>query len=637
MLVLLVIGAFALWSSTVTANAVVRADVASRLADDYEQAARAVAGEESLERKYRLEPGAGVLASYDAESTALVEALALVSRDGGPTDLARVATVLAAHQAYLSSSHRMFVAVDAGDVATVLAIDGNEVDPAFHSIEQIVDTAADGKHAVASSALADLRRLELLTSRLTPAVLLVGLLVTAVLASIMRAHRRLLDLERASAIHQSLHDALTGLPNRTLLADRCEQALLAGQRTGATTGLLLIDLDRFKEVNDTFGHHYGDELLTLVGPRLRSVLREQDTVARLGGDEFAVLLPEISGLATATAVAAMLRTALDLPFQLEGVALDVEASIGVVVSGLHGTDTGTLLQHADVAMYVAKSQDRGVSAYDAEVDRNNPVRLALHGDLRRALDLGQLVLHYQPKVGVETGRVVGAEALVRWQHPDRGLIFPDEFIPMAEHTGMITALTTYVLNVALSQARAWIDAGHPLTMSVNLSARDLLDEDLPSRVATLLTAHGVAAELLVLEVTESAIMIEPARARRLLRALDALGVRLSIDDFGAGYTSLGQLTSLPVSELKIDRSFVTTMVEDPRHAVIVHSLVDLGHSLGLDVVAEGVETEAALTALSRCGCDVAQGYLLSRPVPAGAFDVWYEHSRAASLLHHDAV
>jgi diguanylate cyclase (GGDEF)-like protein/PAS domain S-box-containing protein len=422
--------------------------------------------------------------------------------------------------------------------------------------------------------------------------------------------------------YRALHDTLTGLPNRELLADRLGQALLADDRTGTRTGLLVVDLDRFKEVNDAFGHHCGDELLRQVGPRLTGVLRGVDTVARLGGDEFAVLLPNVHDADDATQVAFKLAAALELPFHVEGIDLDVEASVGVVISGEHGRDATTLLQRADIALDVAKTQSLGVFAYDPALGGNAPSKLALLGDLRRALERGELVLHYQPKVSTRTGDIVGAEALVRWQHPERLLVFPDEFIPMAEHTALIGPLTQHVLNIAIAQVRTWIDAGRPLPIAVNLSARNLHDEHFAAAVAGLLAAHDVPAHLLELEVTESAITIDPIRARQMLRQLSALGVQISIDDFGAGYTSLGQLTTLPVSELKIDRSFVMMMTEDPGNAMIVQSVIDLGHNLGLTLVAEGVETEQSLTALAALGCDVAQGYHICRPIPAAAFDLW---------------
>jgi diguanylate cyclase (GGDEF)-like protein len=621
-LVLLGVSAFAVWSSQATSAAAHGADVASTLADNYAQAASAVASEESLERKYRLEPTPAVRARYDAAGRQLLSALELVARNGDQRDRARVEKVRAAHRFYLAAIGRMFTQVDKGDTPVVLRIDGAEVDPQFHAIQQTVDAAAVAHHQESDAQLAHLRALSTMTGQLTPVVFLLGLLLAALLISITRVHRRLLDTERSRALHDSMHDALTGLPNRSLLFDRFGQVLLAAGRTDRTAGLLLIDLDRFKEINDTFGHLYGDALLTQIGPRLRRALSEVDTVARLGGDEFAVLLPDITDLNAAMAVAAQLRAALEQPFIVEDVALDVEASVGVVLSGEHGTDPTTLLQRADIAMYIAKVQNLGVFAYDPHVDGHTPAKLALLGELRRALNSGQLVMHYQPKVSIRTAEVVGAEALVRWQHPDRGMVLPDTFIPLAEHTGLIGPLTTYVLGAALTQIRVWMDAGRPLQVSVNLSARSLLDEQLPRQVADLLARHGVRAELLLLEVTESALMTEPDKARRLLGALSALGVRLSIDDFGAGYTSLGQLKNLPVTELKIDKSFILNLRSDPDDSLIVRSIVELGHNLGLTIVAEGVETDSVLTDLRAFSCDIAQGDYLCCPVTPAAFDTW---------------
>ncbi len=630
-LVLLAVSVFAVWSSQATSIAASRAVAANDLAGYFAQAASAAAAEESLERKYRLEPGPQIRTRYNSAAADLVSALGRVRRQGDAGDRAFVDRVLAQHRDYLGATDQMFAAVDSGDTSAVLRIDGDQVDPLFNDIQKAVDGAADDKNQIAMDVLAYLQRLETLNRLLTPVVFLAGLVLAALLISISRGHRRLLDVERASAVHDSLHDALTGLPNRTLLSDRLGQALRADTRLGTSTGLLLLDLDRFKQINDTFGHHHGDELLTQVGPRLASVVRDVDTVARLAGDEFVVLLPDICSAAAATAVAVKLRAALETPFRVEGIDLDVEVSIGVVLSGEHGQDEAILLQRADIAMYMAKTQNLGISVYDPAVDRHSPNSLALFGDMRRALDRGELILHYQPKVSISTGDVVGAEALVRWQHPERGLVFPDEFIPLIEHTGLIGPLTRHVLDLALAQARTWSDAGRPLTVSVNLSARNLLDEGLPRQVAALLSARGVGPELLNLEVTESAIMTDPARAQQLLEQLSTLGIGISIDDFGAGYTSLGQLKNLPVSELKIDRSFVMTMTEDPSNALIVRSVVDLGRNLGFTLVAEGVETEQILKALAGIGCHVAQGYHLSRPLTAAAFDTWCAGRRITAM------
>lgn len=430
---------------------------------------------------------------------------------------------------------------------------------------------------------------------------------------------------------RALHDPLTGLPNRTLLTDRMDQALIADHGVG--TALVLLDLDRFREINDTFGHHHGDEVLRQVGPRLAQVVGPDATVARITGDEFAVLLPRTPDLTAAISAATALRATLEIPFLVDGAVLDLEASAGVVLSGLHGSDPSTLLQRADIAMYVAKTDARGVFVYDPELDARIPSKVSLLGDLRRALEHDELVLHYQPKVSVRTGAVVGVEALVRWEHPTRGMVAPDDFIPLAEHTGLIGPLTRRVLDLALAQARVWSDAGRPLVVSVNLSARNLVDDVLLGQVVGLLAEHGVRPELLELEVTETAIMTEPATARQLLEALSRLGIRISIDDFGVGYTSIGQITSLPVDELKIDRSFVTTMDVDPDNELIVRSIVELGHNLDLTIVAEGVETEDVLTALATVGCDVAQGYHLSRPLPVAAMDAWLDaHAAVPSWI-----
>ncbi|MDT7580938.1 MAG: hypothetical protein QOK35_2202, partial [Pseudonocardiales bacterium] len=466
---------------------------------------------------------------------------------------------------------------------------------------------------------------------LTPVVFLVGLLLAGLLASITRGHRRLLIIERERALHDARHDALTGLPNRKLFAERVEQALERRAGTDSGVALLLVDLDRFKEINDTFGHHCGDQLITKVAVRLSGVINGMDSVARLGGDEFGVLLPDARSVEDAVETATMLRAALTAPFPVDGIDLDVEASVGVAVSGRHGQDAVTLLQRADIAMYVAKEQSRGISVYDPAADRHSPAQLAVLGDLRRAMDRGELVLHYQPKVNISTGDVVGAEALVRWHRPQHGIVMPGAFVAVAEHTGLIGPLTRYILTAALAQVRTWSEQGRPLTVAVNLSARCLLDEHLPDQIAEMLAAHGVAPGLLVFEVTETAVVTEPLRAQQLLKRLSALGIRISIDDFGAGYTSLGQLKTLPISELKIDRSFVTTMTEDGRNALIVQSVIDLGHNLGLSIVAEGVEDEQTFAALAALDCDIAQGYYIARPSTADALDVQHRRDAVSQL------
>ena len=419
--------------------------------------------------------------------------------------------------------------------------------------------------------------------------------------------------------HQATHDALTGLPNWELLRDRLGQGLAAATRSEGEIALLLIDLDRFKEINDSLGHSYGDKLLRQVGPRLRSVLREGDTVARLGGDEFAVLLPSVDGVGEARAVAERLRESLDRPFDVDGVALDVEASIGIVLSPWHGTDTEELLRNADIAMYADKELKAGAVVFEPDQHVPAPWRLTVLGDLRRALEgTDELFLNYQPKYTLDGERIEGVEALLRWQHPTQGLIPPGEFIPVAEGTGIILRLTERVLGLALAQMRCWLDAGHSVPVAVNLSTRCLLDADLPDLVARLLAEYRVPPQLLRLEVTESAVMGDAARCMEVLQRLHDLGVRLSIDDFGTGYSSMAYLRRLPVDELKVDRSFVLGMTTNSADAVLVRTAIDLGHNLGLTVVAEGVEGAEHVHALRALGCDIAQGYHYARPMLGAA-------------------
>jgi diguanylate cyclase (GGDEF)-like protein len=423
--------------------------------------------------------------------------------------------------------------------------------------------------------------------------------------------------------HLALHDPLTGLPNRSLFHDRAEQALLAARRAHTSVGLMILDLDRFKEVNDTLGHHNGDLLLKEIGLRLRSALRASDSIARLGGDEYGLLLPVIANAEAALAVAEKLRKVLRAPFVLEGVALDLEASIGLALYPGHGDDVETLLQRADVAMYVAKEEHSGCELYSVERDHYSPARLALVAELRRAIDEGELLLYYQPQAELGSGRVVSVEALVRWQHPERGLLSPNEFIPLAERTGLIRELTLFVLEAALTQLRAWHDEGLELSVAVNLSARDLLDLELPETVLGLLARYQLPAGRLQLEITESVILADPMRARLVLSRLSAMGVQLAIDDFGSGYSSLAYLKRLPVGEIKIDRSFVMNMERDERDAAIVRSTLELARNLGLSVVAEGVENEQIWSDLAQLRCDVAQGYFLGRPMPASALPGWF--------------
>ena len=421
---------------------------------------------------------------------------------------------------------------------------------------------------------------------------------------------------------QSQHDALTGLPNRKLLQARTVEALAEAARDGTSVALCLLDLDRFKEINDTLGHPAGDRLLAHVAQRLQSRLRDGDTVARLGGDEFVVLLTAVSGAAEAAEAAARVAAALDQPFTLDGVRVDVATSMGIALYPEHAGDHETLLQRADVAMYVAKQRHSGTHLYDAASDVSSVARLGLLGELRHALAGDELLLHYQPKVALPSGVVVGVEALVRWQHPTRGLLAPDEFLHLAEQSGLDRLLTSRVLALALAQTRAWYAEGLVLPVSVNISAADVLDPGFVDALCARLGEHGVAPAALVLEITERGVLDDAPVAAENLARLDALGVGLSLDDFGTGYSSWAHLVRVPVSEVKVDRSFVARLGNDALATTVVRSVVDLGHALGVRVVAEGVETAETWDALSAMGCDEAQGWVISRALPAPEATAW---------------
>jgi diguanylate cyclase (GGDEF)-like protein len=452
-------------------------------------------------------------------------------------------------------------------------------------------------------------------------VLWLGLFRTVATASRqLRRHAERVDYEAA-------HDSLTELPNRRLLLDRVELALGEGERSQHRGALLLLGIDRFREVNDTLGHTHGDELIVAVGRRLDHLAADGDTVARLGGDEFAVLLCAVEGERAARVAAEEVREALREPFEVAGLSLAIDVSAGLAMLPA-GRDEGdidadvdadvpaeTVLRHADVAMSEAKHGHMGLVVYAFERDHYSTEQLQLLGELRVALEQRQLVLHYQPKLDLVTGEVRGVEALVRWQHPERGLLPPDTFVPTAERTGLINPLTDYVLDVALGKAARWLEDGLSVPMAVNISARSLLDTGFPDRVLAALSTRRIPAASLILEITETSIMEDPEHSLAALQRLHDAGVYLSIDDFGTGYSSLAYLKRLPVDEIKIDRSFVAALTVDARDRLIVASTVSLGRALGLDVVAEGVEDEQTLVVLQELGCDLAQGFLFGRPEP----------------------
>jgi diguanylate cyclase (GGDEF)-like protein len=436
-----------------------------------------------------------------------------------------------------------------------------------------------------------------------------------ILGRVTRRLRRQIETIR----HQALHDGLTDLPNRLLFRGKLEEALAAAD--DRRLAVMILDLDRFKEVNDTLGHGHGDRLLQELAQRLPAALRPGEIVARLGGDEFGVLSPEATDATTAIALAERLRAALASPFEVGGVSIEVQASVGIALAPDHGTDAETLVRRADTAMYAAKPGG-APQIYLSEHDSGSPERLALAGDLRRALEARELVVYYQPQIDLRSGAVRGVEALVRWRHPRRGFLAPDEFLPVAEQAGLMRPVTRHVLEEALRQCRSWHNHGSPLEVAVNLSGRDLVDMRLPDEVARALAEHGLDPAMLQLEITEGTLLTESTRGVAVLDRLAELGVRIAIDDFGVGYSALGHLRRLPVSVLKIDKSFVQRMASERSDALIVRSTIDLAHSLGLEVVAEGVEEPETLVQLEGANCDLAQGYCISRPLPADDLTAW---------------
>jgi diguanylate cyclase (GGDEF)-like protein len=441
------------------------------------------------------------------------------------------------------------------------------------------------------------------------------LVLFAITASVSAALRR----ESERNVFLAEHDVLTELPNRGLFHRRAVNAVRSATTTRRAAAIAIVDLDRFKDINDTLGHSTGDSLLTEIARRLAATMRPGDTVARLGGDEFGII---VRGVEDAEPVLWRLREVIDREIEIRGLPLSVQASIGFVSVPEDGTAVDELLQRAEVAMYAAKARHVGVVRYDTAFDNYDAARLTLVSELRHAIEQDQLVLHYQPQASFASGQVRSVEALVRWQHPTLGLLYPDAFLPLAEQTDLIDRLTSWVLRSALRDVRRLAEADPSLRVAINVSARTIGRESFAAEVIEQLAEHGVPGHRLIVEVTETALLADPARAAGVLGALAEAGVGTSLDDFGQGHTSLGYLSKLPLDELKIDKGFVLDMLENEAHAAIVRSIIDLGHNLALEVVAEGIETIEHHDRLRDIGCDVAQGYLLARPMPFVALQAW---------------
>ena len=752
----------ALWAAIVTHHAGSAAKAAIQLSATFERARFAVGAEESLERKYRLEPGKEVRESHAQAAAEMVSALRQVEHlSGKENDLEGIISV---HAQYLNAVARMFDAVDAGDTARATAIDGEEVDPTFDSIEKQVSAAADASRAGAIRQLDTMGRIQARVLTTAPVVISFGLGLVVVFWRVLRSfqcqaqdailreadaarlreqrfrslvqnaadvilicdasgsvtyqspaaetgwgyacsallgrslgtlahpdagpaltellgqlHERagtassadatrsielqmqdgsgqwrwvqliltnllhdpavagvvatIRDIQERRAFEQQLtqqafYDALTGLPNRLLFHDRLDQALVRAGRRGSQVGLLFLDLDNFKLINDSLGHHVGDELLVQAAARLQSCIRTEDTVARLGGDEFVVVLEHLLGESDAIPLAEAIAKQFSRKFALDGRDVTVTASIGIALGAAGEKQAENLLRNADVAMYRAKSDGKcRYVVFDDSMHTDSLARLELENDLRRAIAEGELRVHYQPIVSMPSGRVEEVEALVRWQHPERGLIPPGAFIPVAEETGLIVPLGQWVLDVACRQVAAWhgeFTAEPPLVLSVNLSPRQFQLPHLADEVGRTLRETGLPPGCLKLEITEGVLMLDIEKTAATLRRLKDLGIKLAIDDFGTGYSSLSYLKQLPLDVLKIDRTFVSGLGQKQEDGAIVRTIISLAKSLDLTVTGEGIETEAQAGLLSAWGCDCGQGYLFGKPL---------DHAATGKVLH----
>jgi len=635
-LVLLVLTTLAVAESRVLSDRAERASRAAVIQDSYQDARYYAARQAAELDAYVLVPTQEGRRRQADASRQLDEALAdVVSAVGDEPaargerererELAGLAGVQAQQARYEAVASRVIATVDTSAEGAAL-LDEESALPLDHGIQDALSLLEERRYADATDLLGQLRRAARVTLIGTPVVLAGCLLLFAVFASIISGYRR--SLER-----QALRDVLTGLPNRLAFSLHAEQVLREAGRRRLTPAVLLLDLDKFKEVNDTLGHGYGDDLLVEVGRRVTAVLGGRDIVARLGGDEFVVLISHHDP-ARGEAVARKIQEALSLPFHCRDTTLAIEASIGVSTGETAGAghlgDLGDLMRRADVAMYTAKSQQLEIVRYSDEHDESTRARLELLGALRRALDGDELVAHYQPKIESGTGRVIGVEALARWQHPTRGLLAPAEFIELAEVPPLIHQLTETMIRQSLARCATWRSAGRTVPVSVNISTRSLLEEDFPATVEGLLAEASVPAVLLCLEITESTLMVDPDRSLAVMERLRALGVRLSIDDFGTGYSSMAYLKVLPVQELKIDCCFVRDLIAEKGSQVIVRTAVDLGHQFGLTVVAEGVEDAATAHALELLGVDGMQGYHFGRPMPAEELSGWLAAHRTTS-------
>ncbi len=633
------LGTFTFWGTLQTADATAAQSRALVIDAMFSEARNAVAVEEMHARQYRLEPSIASRLRYERSARDADEVLRRAAETATGTAREDALRLSAEQAEYRKAADRLIeLATDRDPRAAEQ--DRLEVAPAYYTLQQDIDTVSRAYHSEAQLLVADLRRVQSKILATTAAGFTLGLCLVAMIWRLMLGYQRRLVEHADASQHRALHDPLTGLPNRALYQQRLGDALATARgEPGRHTAAMIIDLNGFKGVNDTLGHQAGDELLVAAGHRLRDVVREGDTVARIGGDEFAVLLPDVTDIAVATDIAERAAGVLRSNFPLRAGSAAVSGSVGVALASDSAT-AEELLRRADAAMYRAKTGGRGVACYDAEVDIGWPDRMALFSDLRAVLDTGdpdsQLTLYYQPQVRIADGTVTAAEALVRWRHPELGLLLPGSFLAIAETGRLEVPLTFHVLRVAVAEAARWLRAGRPLVIAVNVSPNCLLDDAFVPHVRSALAECDLPPSLLRVELTESSMMTDPDRALAVLHGIQADGVQVSIDDFGTGFSSLNQLKRLTADELKIDRTFIQDLATNPGDAVLVRSSIDLAHNLDLFVTAEGVEDPAALAILRDLGCDYAQGFALAHPVAAeglaAACTEAETHARAALAL-----
>jgi diguanylate cyclase (GGDEF)-like protein len=588
----------------------------------FSEARIAIAMQEVNLRHYQVEPSVAVEQRFAQVARTAVDTLTRIATDDSGQARADALRLREEQVAYQVLAERLIAMIADSDPKHI-QLDRLEVTPAFYTLQDDVDAVSRAYHDDAQLQVAALRRTQVRLLIGTSVGFGVGLTLVGMILRLVLGYQRKLVEQAAASRHLALHDPLTGLPNRTLFGQRLHSALagLTGP-DGDQVALMIIDLNGFKAVNDTLGHHAGDLVLRESGRRLAEGVGAGGVVARLGGDEFAVLLPRVPGVTAATEIAERLVASLRRDFLLDEGQAAISGSLGIALGPLHGAGD-ELFRHADAAMYRAKGNGGGVAVYDAAEDTETPDRMQLFADLRALLDSGdpggQLRLYYQPQVRLSDGVVTSAEALVRWEHPVRGLLLPGTFLPVAESRGLEVRLTDHLLGLGVRQAAGWWRAGHPYRVAVNVSPGCLIDAGFVARVLSTVAAAGLPPELLCLELTETSIMDDPERAVRALHEIREHGIGVSVDDFGTGFSSLAQLRRVPADELKVDRTFVRDLTPGTPDAVMVRSAIDLGHNLGLSVVAEGVEDVAALLRLREMACEYAQGYALSHPVPAADF------------------